>query len=810
MPPAKSPSRARGGKQKAVTRKTDKKESIPPPKILSNNNESEKGKGDKSKKEAIAGKGKNKKQKQTGISDQTEEPAEEEIETSRQIAKARKQNDKVLPAKGTNIPDKGKAVKSKPDQKKNPTKTPAKVVRRRGAKVVDTEEDESESEKAESSEQESEEEGKDDKQEGSDSVENTAETNASVFIGEEELSDVGKETEGEEEDDVGGKTEEEEEEEEKKSERKDNPDVPAESRIKEDPEEEPVSSAEEDDSEVLSDTGQESTQGETARSSKKPGPLNLTVHLQGQKKMFKSKILQKKGPSRGEEPKDNSVPSKGVHIKGMALSKGGAAKGKSQILQLASKTKTMSKTEEDQAAAPTKGLLNRQSRTLFSMKGKGKDDKSKNAKEQPPKDTEDAVEESNQDLCEKIVADAVEPEEEMPSKSTEHLLARKRGMATLRRVSGWIQKKMPKGFHVQKKLSAVTQVIGISKWLPAFVVRKRKSSTKSKKSLIRHKMVMKMASGGKSKEVSASNDFETDEAITADPQGDSSDEPCSSPRDVEEKANSGDARYAIVFPRMNKIGKANEATVPSTSTSTGNAVTTERKPPKPGARLVLPVKPDLSLLKSIKKNSQESKSDTNGSTSSQVIEGQPEVKVDKKEPIPGIKEGTSILQAAKGKLGASQVNISTLSLSKPLLKGISMEQSKELERNQRNSDVSAEPETRRNGVMHPSYEEDADREVAELMGEGLSPSAMELHWAQTQQMCGDPQDWLRSENLLPHQTVEKLTKWTVYQDDEHPHIIPAHNGRGPWESEDPTQNMLEERLNSTQVWHVENNLHISV
>lgn len=803
MPPAKSPSRARGGKQKAVTRKTDKKESIPPQKvgrtesqILSNNNESEKGKGDKFvKKEEIAGKGKNKKEKKTENSDQTEEPPEEEIETSRQIAKARKQNGKVLPAKG-------KAVKSKPDQKKNPTKTPAKVARRRGAKVVDTEEDESESEKAESSEQESDEEGKDDKKEGSDCVENTAETDAIVLIGEEELSDVGK-TEEDEEDDVGEKTEEEEEEEEKKSERKDNPDVPAESRIKE-PDKEPVSSAEEDDSEeVLSDTGQESTQGETARSSKKPGPLNLTVHLQGQKKMLKSKILQKKGPSRGEEPKDDSVPSKGVHIKGMALSKGGAAKGKSQILQLASKTKTMSKTEEDQAAAPTKGpkgLLNRESHMLFSMKGKGKDDKSKNAKEQPPKDTEDAVEEPNQDSCEKIVADAVEPEpeEEMPSKSTERLLARKRGMTTLRRVSGWIQKKMPKGFHVRRKLSAVTQAIGISKWLPALVVKKRNSSTKSTKSLIRHKMVMKMASGGKSKkEVSASKDSKTDEAITADPQGDSSDEPCSSPQDVEEKANSGDAKYAIVFPRMNKIGKANEAIVPSTSTSTGNAGTTERKPPKPGARLVLPVKPDLSLLKSIKKNTQESKSDKNGSPNSQVIEEQPEVKEDKKEPISGIKEGTSILQAAKRKLGGSQVNITKL--SKPLLNGISMGQSKGLERNQRNSDVSAEPETWRNGVMQPSYEEDADREVAELMGEGLLPSAMELHWAQTQQMCGDPQDWLRSENLLPHQTVEKLTKWTVYQDDEHAHIIPVHNGRGPWESEDPTQNMLEERLNSTQV-----------
>lgn len=48
-------------------------------------------------------------------------------------------------------------------------------------------------------------------------MEKAAETDASVSIGEEELSDVGKETEGEEVDDVQyGKKQEEEEEEEKK------------------------------------------------------------------------------------------------------------------------------------------------------------------------------------------------------------------------------------------------------------------------------------------------------------------------------------------------------------------------------------------------------------------------------------------------------------------------------------------------------------------------------------------------------------------------------------------------------------------
>lgn len=64
---------------------------------------------------------------------------------------------------------------------------------------------------------------------------------------------------------------------------------------------------------------------------------------------------------------------------------------------------------------------------------------------------------------------------------------------------------------------------------------------------------------------------------------------------------------------------------------------------------------------------------------------------------------------------------------------------------------------------------------------------------------------MRAENLLPHQTVEKLTKWTVYDDEGQAKSIPAHNGRGPWESEDPTQEMLESRLLSTQVLTLFNN-----
>lgn len=769
MPPAKPSSRARGGKKK-VDGKTEKQEVSPKKGVKTasqNLTKTERGQG---KKEETASKEKTKKDE--GKEEQAEASDDEEIETSRQIAR-RKQNGKTGRVRA------GRA-KSKPEQKKTTAKSPVKGARKRGGKVVRTEEHESESEKAERSEQESQDEATDDKEEEPEHVKETAEAEASVVSSEEELLDADKKTE-----------EEEEEEKEEETEINENNNEPPESEVKEEPVEEPVSSVDEVDSEeVLSDTGQESAPDETTGSLIK-GSLNLTAHFQGQRKMLKSKILQKKRPSKKEEPK--AGPSGGVQLKGMSFSKSGAAKGKSQILQLASKTKALNKTEEDtteqeeQATDATKGrkgLLNRQSRMLFTMKGKGKDDKNKNAKEEPPKDSEkEIVEEAKQEV-----------DEQMPSKSTERLVARKRGMATLRRVSGWIQKKMPKSNHVRRKLCAVTQAIGISKWLPALVAKKKSGSTKSKKNLIRHKMVMKMA-----KKNGASVHSNSETSKPQDAQSVSCDDPCTSKsQDLEEKANSGDAKYAIVLPRMNKIGKTTEAAVTSTTTSTENAPTTERKPPKPGARLVLPVKPDLSLLRSIKKIPQDG--DKNITPKTQTNDGESELKVDNKKPITGIKDGTSVLQAAKGKLGETQLNFTKLSMSKALLNGGgSLERSREAEMNRRNADQSTEAETWRNGVRQPSFEEDVDREVAELMGNGLLPSAVELHWAQDGQMYGDPQDWMRSENLLPHQTVEKLTKWTVYQDDERAHTIPVHNGRGPWESEDPTQNMLEERLNSTQV-----------
>ncbi|KAI4897194.1 hypothetical protein NFI96_014895 [Prochilodus magdalenae] len=843
MSPAKSPRKSRGGKQKVEEKKKEvqgkkarKAGSSTSQDATENRTGRREGRKGGEEQADVINKGKAKKDEDKNKkTDQAEKNKEnEEAEPLKRIRRGRQQNDKALPSKETSNGltgkvGKGKAGKSKPTSKTSPakttSKTPGKRAKRRGGRIVDSEEDESETEN-EKSEQQSEEFSEEEKEEEPEFVEETAEQEASKVSSEEEILDTEI------------KAGEEVNEKDKKEKGEDGAES-LEGKVKCKPSEESICSEEVGSQEEISDT--EDKQEETTVPSRKPDSADLTLQLQSQGKMLKSKILCKKEQNPAEKPKEDSVPSEQAPTKRMTLSKSEAVKGKSQILRLAGKTKAMNKKEEmpkeEEVAAPSKcpkGLLNKQSRMLFTMKGKGKGDGKKiTPKEDQEVDetNEDTVENQNPNIqpkngslsvgkveiaslsseakkkkeTEEAATETTETEEAVSSNPTERLIARRRGMTTLRRVSGWIQKKMPRCVSVRRKLSAVTQAIGVSKWLPALVLKRKVCRTKSKKSLFHHRMAMKMAGTAIKSNKGAREASKTDEAAntqedSAEGLEDLSDDRCSPPQDPEEKANSGDAKYAIVFPRMNKAGKAKDSTVASASTSAGSDASPERKPPKPGARLVLPVKPDFSLLKSIKKTNTISPPEKNGRSEEHVLEGRTEAKANEKTPTIVSKDSTSVLQAAKGKLGDSQVNLMKLSMSKPRLgSGEGVGQSSDGKRNEGKQAVpSAEAELQRDGVGPSFYEEEADREVAELMGEVVFPSNIELHWTQNHQMCGDPQDWLRNENLLPHQTIEKLTKWNMYQD-EPAQKIPIHNGRGPWESEDPTQNMLEDRLNSTQV-----------
>ncbi|TNN50581.1 Unconventional myosin-XV [Liparis tanakae] len=249
-----------------------------------------------------------------------------------------------------------------------------------------------------------------------------------------------------------------------------------------------------------------------------------------------------------------------------------------------------------------------------------------------------------------------------------------------------------------------------------------------------------------------------------------------------------------------------------------SSATQEIRSPKDrsiGARLVLPVKPDLSLLKSIKKSFPGGL--TSGADvaerspgSSATLEGSSSIEDRKKTAALDNQDGVSVLQAARGKLNDAQINLTKMSLSGGTVNGEvtraqgpdpEMEAATGIPRSTTQPFPNGEASAVASGVRS-LYEEEADREVAQLMGEGgiYTIPQPEVHWAGNTRMSGDPQDWLRAENLLPHQTVEKLTKWTVYDDGGQSRTVPADNGRGPWESEDPTQEMLESRLVSTKTY----------
>ncbi|XP_065805734.1 unconventional myosin-XVB [Labrus bergylta] len=360
---------------------------------------------------------------------------------------------------------------------------------------------------------------------------------------------------------------------------------------------------------------------------------------------------------------------------------------------------------------------------------------------------------------------------------------------------------MPRGLNLRKKLSAWTRAISVSRWLSLRRLTQKQGPRKSKSSILKHRVAMRVASktslaGKKNRGKAGDGGKEADQA---------------GEKEVE-------AKYAVVLPRMNKLGKADTAEVSETastpSNTTGEHATSQPKPPKPGARLVLPVKPDLSLLKSIKKplpGGLITGGEVTGRSpgTSAALEESSNTEDRNRPSVLGNQDGVSVLQAARMKLDPSQMNLSKISLSGGTLGG-------EWNRAKRQEPVTeAAPGIPRTttqpfsnggagtGVagVRSLYEEEADREVAQLMGEGgtYGITQPEVHWAGNPRMSGDPQDWLRAENLLPHQTVEKLTKWTVYDDEGQARTVPADNGRGPWESEDPTQDMLESRLTSTQV-----------
>ncbi|KAI3365366.1 hypothetical protein L3Q82_010451, partial [Scortum barcoo] len=562
----------------------------------------------------------------------------------------------------------------------------------------------------------------------------------------------------------------------------------------------------------------------------------------------KAKELKKNKKKPQKEDKPSSATEEIQPSTGLSFNKDDTAKGKTQ---LANKRKNINEKdapvqadpdEDEEEVEPTLTKAIKGQNRIMLLKAKGKDFKAVLDTEEQ-QDAESVTKglpqrlllgkvkkASNKQKEKKMLANADEETSETDavdkgcSKPNERLIARRKGMTTLRRVSGWIQKNMPRGLNLRKKLSAWTKAIGVSRWLSLRAIKQKQGLKKSKGNILKHRMAMRVAS--KTSLASKKNRSSSEDKMVKETAG--LQVPVKAGDRGEEVAQAGEkeveAKYAVVLPRMNKLDKAKTAEAPqaapgpSTPSSTtglpGEPTTLVPKPLKPGARLVLPVKPDLCNLKSIKKpllGGLTSCGDlTERSTGSNGTPKESSNTEDKNNrAAQDNQNGVSMLQAAKGKLDPTQIKLTKMSLSGGtkgggLARAKRPDPEKDATAGIPKSTTQPLPNGEANVVMsgvRSLYEEEADREVAQLMGEGdiYTFAQPEVHWAGNPRMSGDPQDWLRAENLLPHQTVEKLSKWTVYEDAGQARTVPVHNSRGPWESEDPTQEMLESRLVSTQV-----------
>lgn len=327
------------------------------------------------------------------------------------------------------------------------------------------------------------------------------------------------------------------------------------------------------------------------------------------------------------------------------------------------------------------------------------------------------------------------------------LIAQRKGAATFHRVSGWIQKNVPQKLNLRKKLLAWTKTMGISRWLSVKVIKQNRSPKKSKSSIVKHRMALRVAS--KTSLVSKNK-------ISKENAGAGGDDVVSGgEKDIE-------AKYAVVLPRMNELGKTKMADIslvapspsaPLSMTETPDeSVSSESKPPKPGSRLVLPVKPDLSLLKSIKKPLPGNLAiggsfSQRTSDSTQALEDSLNTEKSNRKFDLESRDGASVLQAARRKLDPSQMNLTKMSLSGRTI-GSTQTRGPDPERDAAVGIQRSVTQPFPNGKAgmgvsgaRPICDEETDREVAQLMCEGgkYAISQPEVHWAGNPQMSGDPQ-----------------------------------------------------------------------
>ncbi|XP_043940870.1 uncharacterized protein LOC122812898 [Protopterus annectens] len=438
-------------------------------------------------------------------------------------------------------------------------------------------------------------------------------------------------------------------------------------------------------------------------------------------------------------------------------------------------------------------------------------------------------------------------EEHEVVKDSNNVRGRKR-VSALRRVVVWLNQKLPKSLRVKSKIVTATSAVGISGWLMKRL--RRKKTRKAFKRRIAAKVVstaglarwlgspsgssvgrpeaIKEAGKGDSSYLLETLEEALVETELSDLQTELVEEDMnkcdfsrvseSNPEiednfEGDETTNNTDARYAIVLPRVHHLvkSKASSSSSLSSSSSAGHNRSVDSRLSKglPSRNTAVSSQTnykDPDSLKYFAVKGQQLSRTTNGYFEA----NQKGSDILFKGDIIKDKGKAGVITLDNAKFGqerqtytrshlSNNYNITEImgSQTKTWRRKEEKDESKILQEKSINShEIISELQNsadREELDVSNFYleEEDADKEVARIMENSVFETTAEVHWSQKKSTRCDPVEWLNAETLLPHQTIEKLSKWTIYkeQDMSEPHIIGS--SKSVWETEGISEDIFE-------------------
>ncbi|XP_038632473.1 uncharacterized protein LOC119952915 [Scyliorhinus canicula] len=390
------------------------------------------------------------------------------------------------------------------------------------------------------------------------------------------------------------------------------------------------------------------------------------------------------------------------------------------------------------------------------------------------------------------VADVIQPEPGSPrieGKSNQPF-------AVIRRVTGWLCRQIPKMLKSRSKLVTVTKVIGTTEWLSKTLSVRRKNKH-GKPGGFRRCMAIRFAStagqvsqkgitnrdlkvGGEGAcrllvvnnttpssmddaEVIAPDDIELVPEMEGN--GQNKHHQSEDQSEPEEKFNSSDAKYAIVLPRVHRLVKSKATVLASCRSERARGGTSQ---PYNVAVSAQPEYLYMDVGKSQKRHSDKLH------TLGVITQSNSERKTSKQPKDASLWKAKNIPHSKDGVTSPRLVN--KLLRKDPEKRKITLPD--------HNPPVSSHLRT------------DPQQQITRAQGTEYFQDMNEIHWAQRGHFSDEHLTWLDSETLLPHLTVENLSKWTMYKEQD---ITRTPRRAGVWESEDTVEDILEKEFKYKQV-----------